>query len=100
MKAQDGKVYKNTITNEILGNEIWLGCNDSEDNYIEVEKPIIVEPTEPIEPIEPPEQPEITMSDIELAMADLDAQREADKLETQLAIAELAKMITGGLNNG
>ena len=40
MKAQDGKVYKNIITGEILGNEIWLGCNDSEDNYIEVEKPI------------------------------------------------------------
>ena len=47
MKAQDGKVYKNIITGEILGNEIWLGCNDSERNYIEVDKPIIVEPIEP-----------------------------------------------------
>ena len=47
MKAQDGKVYKNIATGEILGNEIWLGCNDSEGNYIEVDKPIIVEPIEP-----------------------------------------------------
>lgn len=47
MKSQDGKVYKNILTGEILGNELWLGCNDSEDNYIEVEKPIIIEPIEP-----------------------------------------------------
>ena len=47
MKAQDGKVYKNTITNEILGNEIWLGCDDKAENYIEVDKLIIVEPIEP-----------------------------------------------------
>ena len=47
MKAQDGKVYKNIATGEILGNEIWLGCNDSEGNYIEVDKLIIVEPIEP-----------------------------------------------------
>ena len=90
MKAQDGKVYKNIITGEILGNELWLGCNDTAENYIEVDKPIEVEPIEPVTP------PEITISDIEIAMADLDAQREADKLETQLAIAELAEMITGG----
>ena len=47
MKAQDGKVYKNIITGEILGNEIWLGCNDTAENYIEVDKPIIVESIEP-----------------------------------------------------
>jgi len=45
-----------------------------------------------------PPPPGITISDIEIAMADLDAQREADKLETQLAIAELAEMITGGIH--
>lgn len=94
MKAQDGKIYKNIITGEILGNELWLGCNDTAENYIEVDKPIEVEPIEPVTP------PEITISDIEIAMADLDAQREADKLETQLAIAELAEMITGGVSNG
>ena len=47
MKAQDGKVYKHIATGEILGNEIWLGCNDTAENYIEVDKPIIVEPIEP-----------------------------------------------------
>ena len=47
MKTQDGKVYKNIITGEILGNEIWLGCNDTAENYIEVDKPIIIEPPEP-----------------------------------------------------
>ena len=47
MKAQEGKVYKNIATGEILGNEIWLGCNDTAENYIEVDKPIIVEPIEP-----------------------------------------------------
>ena len=47
MKAQEGKVYKNIITGEILGNELWLGCNDTAENYIEVDKPIIVEPIEP-----------------------------------------------------
>lgn len=31
-----------------------------------------------------------------LAIADLDAQREADKIETQLAIAELAETLLGG----
>ena len=40
MKATDGKTYKNIITGEILGDELWLGCNDSAENYIEVEKPI------------------------------------------------------------
>ena len=100
MKAQDGKVYSSLITGEILGNEIWLGCNDTAENYIEVEKPIDVEPIIPPEPIIPITPPEITISDIEIAMADLDTQREADKLETQLAIAELAEMITGGVSNG
>lgn len=42
MKAQDGKVYKNIYTSEFLGNEIWLGCNDSEENYIEVDTPMPV----------------------------------------------------------
>ena len=100
MKAQDGKVYKNIITGEILGNELWLGCNDTAENYLEVEKPIEVDKPIEVEPIEPVTPPEITISDIEIAMADLDAQREADKLETQLAIAELAEMITGGVSNG
>ena len=62
MKATDGKVYSSLITGEILGNELWLGCNDTAENYIEVEKPIDVEP---------PETPEITISDLALAIAEL-----------------------------
>ena len=65
MKAQNGKVYKNIITGEILGNELWLGCNDTAENYIEVDKPIEVEPIEPVTP------PEITISDLALAIAEL-----------------------------
>ena len=65
MKAQDGKIYKNIITGEILGNELWLGCNDTAENYIEVDKPIEVEPIEPVT------QPEITISDLALAIAEL-----------------------------
>ena len=65
MKAQDGKVYKNILTGEILGNELWLGCNDTAENYIEVDKPIEVEPIEPVTP------PEITISDLALAIAEL-----------------------------
>ena len=65
MKATDGKVYSSLITGEILGNELWLGCNDTAENYIEVEKPIEVEPIEPVT------QPEITISDLALAIAEL-----------------------------
>jgi len=62
VKAQDGKVYKNIITNEILGDELWLGCNDKKENYIEVDKPIV--PIEP-EPIEPPAIPAETEKTID-----------------------------------
>ena len=34
--AEEGKVFKNTITNDILTNQIYLGCNDRADNYIEI----------------------------------------------------------------
>ena len=45
------------------------------------------------EPIEPePAIEELLM----MAIADLDAQREADKLEQQLAMAELAETMMGG----
>lgn len=36
LTAEDGKVFKNTITNDILTNQIYLGCNDRADNYIEI----------------------------------------------------------------
>lgn len=48
MKAQNGKVYKNIVTGDILGNQLWLGCNDKAENYVEVDKPVeeIIPPTE------------------------------------------------------
>lgn len=49
----------------------------------------------------PPPAPQTTLDDVITALADLDAQREADKLENQIAIAELAETIlNGGVNNG
>ena len=47
----------------------------------------VPEPVEPVPAIE-----ELLM----MAIADLDAQREADKLEQQLAMAELAETMMGG----
>ena len=41
---------------------MWLGCNDKEENYIEVDKPIV--PIEP-EPIEPPAIPAETEKTID-----------------------------------
>lgn len=35
-----------------------------------------------------------------LAIAELDAQREADKTATELAIAELAEVLMGGMQDG
>lgn len=86
-KAVDGYIFADKQGNK-LGKILYLGNGDSVDNYRQVKEGYSVPP------------PEITISDIEIAMADLDAQREADKLETQLAIAELAEMITGGVSNG
>ena len=36
LTAEEGKVFKNTITGDILTNQIYLGCNDTADNYIEI----------------------------------------------------------------
>ena len=36
LTAEEGKVFKNTITGDILTNQIYLGCNDRADNYIEI----------------------------------------------------------------
>ena len=60
---------------------------DENDNLIDIE---ILE--KPILPYEPTEN-EMIM----LAIAELDMQREIDKTETQLAIAELAETILGGI---
>ena len=36
LTAEEGKVFKNTITGDILTNQIYLGCNDRADNYTEI----------------------------------------------------------------
>ena len=37
--TQEGKVWKHKITGDILSNELYLGINDSIDNYEQVDKP-------------------------------------------------------------
>lgn len=48
----------------------------------------------PLAPLE--ERVNETNEMLMLALAELDSKRESDKLETQLAIAELAQMLVGG----
>lgn len=36
LTAEEGKVFKNVITGDILTNQIYLGCNDRADNYVEI----------------------------------------------------------------
>ena len=38
--AKEGKVFKNKLTGEMLGFELYLGKEDSIDNYEEIIKPI------------------------------------------------------------
>jgi len=97
-------VFKiNTEKNTYYDGEKWQTIDFT---YVEEQPPyakvvkwendtwIIVEEY-PVEPQPPQEPTEIEM--IMLAIADLDMQREIDKTETQLAIAELAETILGGI---
>ena len=36
LTAEEGKIFKNIITGDILTNQIYLGCNDRADNYTEI----------------------------------------------------------------
>lgn len=38
-KAEEGKVFKSKLTNDILSEELYLGIHDSIDNYEQVEIP-------------------------------------------------------------
>lgn len=57
-------------------------------------------PQEEIEAILNRPRPPTTEELIMLAVAELDTQRELDKTEIQLAIADLANTLLGGNNNG
>lgn len=37
--AEQGKVWKHKVTGDILSNELYLGINDSIDNYEQVDEP-------------------------------------------------------------
>lgn len=70
---------------------VSVGMVYKDDKFAEPEP--VPTPPEVIEPA--------TADTVMLALADLDARREADKLENQLAIAELAEKLTaGGVTNG
>ena len=47
--AEEGKVFKNIITGDILTNQIYLGCNDRADNYIEINEEDVYEQTEEVQ---------------------------------------------------
>ena len=34
--AEEGKIFKSKISGDILTNKLYLGCNDSADNYEEI----------------------------------------------------------------
>lgn len=38
--AKEGKVFKNKLTGEVLGFELYIGKEDTIDNYEQVDKPV------------------------------------------------------------
>ena len=36
LTAEEGKIFKSKISGDILTNQLYLGCNDSADNYEEI----------------------------------------------------------------
>ena len=43
MTADEGMIFRNKLSGVILTNKIYLGCNDSADNYEEINESIILE---------------------------------------------------------
>ena len=41
--ADEGKIFALKSTGEVVANQLWLGVNDSADNYVEVDEPEDVE---------------------------------------------------------
>jgi len=44
--ADDGKIFALKSTGEVVASQLWLGINDSADNYVEVDEPEPEEETE------------------------------------------------------
>ena len=38
LTAEEGKIFKSKVSGDILTNKLYLGCNDSADNYEEISK--------------------------------------------------------------
>lgn len=80
----EGGIDVNEIPNEVMACPVkWKfesGCFAPNDAY--------VEPTE--------DEAELTLDDLALAVAELAETSAADKLEVEMAIAELAEVITNG----
>ena len=36
LNAEEGKIFKSKISGDILTNKLYLGCNDTADNYEEI----------------------------------------------------------------
>ena len=36
LTAEEGKIFKSKISGDILTNKLYLGCNDTADNYEEI----------------------------------------------------------------
>lgn len=43
MTADDGMIFRNKLSGVILTNKIYLGCNDSAENYEEISENILLE---------------------------------------------------------
>ena len=43
LAADEGMIFRNKLSGVILTNKIYLGCNDSADNYEEINESVILE---------------------------------------------------------
>ena len=44
--AEEGKIFKSKVSGDILTNKLYLGCNDSADNYEEISEVVAYAETE------------------------------------------------------
>ena len=43
LTADEGMIFRNKLSGVILTNKIYLGCNDSADNYEEINESVVLE---------------------------------------------------------